>query len=125
VSFLPIGRLTVVPGLELLLQTASSSNVSDRITTPLMTVAGKLHLSVSSAGVASASRGLVGDSKFAVLPEVTPLHCFALTAVTQIVSEHQDIIDGRFNSSRYGNGRRTLDSFKPLPHAGLAALCEF
>jgi hypothetical protein len=28
---------------------------------------------------------LVGDSNFAVLPDIKPIHCFALTAITQVV----------------------------------------
>jgi alpha-1,3-glucosyltransferase len=42
-------------------------------------------LAVSSAGIASTSRGLVGDTNFAVLPDITPLHCFILTGLTQVV----------------------------------------
>ncbi|ORY28261.1 glycosyltransferase family 57 protein [Naematelia encephala] len=44
-----------------------------------------LELPVSSTGVASTSRGLVGDTYFAVLPNITPLHCFLLTGITQFV----------------------------------------
>ncbi|GFZ45705.1 Dol-P-Glc:Glc(1)Man(9)GlcNAc(2)-PP-dolichyl alpha-1,3-glucosyltransferase [Saitozyma sp. JCM 24511] len=45
----------------------------------------RLDLAVSSAGVASTSRGLVGDTNFAVIPDITPLHCFILTGLTQVV----------------------------------------
>lgn len=40
---------------------------------------------ISGAGVASTSRGLVGDTHFAVLPDVQPGHCFLLTIVVQLV----------------------------------------
>lgn len=43
---------------------------------------------VSGAGVASTSRGLVGDTHFAVLPDVQPGHCFLLTIVVQLVPSH-------------------------------------
>jgi len=47
----------------------------------------KLHLSVTinSAGVDSASRGLVGDTVFGVVPEVKPVHTFAITIALQTV----------------------------------------
>lgn len=47
-----------------------------------------LHLSsisVHEAGVASTSRGLVGDTVFAVLPNVVPWHTFAATVAFQAV----------------------------------------
>ena len=36
-------------------------------------------------GVVSTSRGLVGDTVFAVLPSIKPLHTFAITIATQSV----------------------------------------
>ncbi|KAJ2931560.1 hypothetical protein H1R20_g5475, partial [Candolleomyces eurysporus] len=38
---------------------------------------------VDAAGVASSSRGLVGDTVFAVLPQVKPIHTFLITIVFQ------------------------------------------
>ena len=49
-------------------------------------VAPKLGLPVNTAAVNSVTRGLVGDTSFAVLPNVTPKMTFALTAVCQLVS---------------------------------------
>lgn len=37
-------------------------------------------------GVESSSRGLVGDTVFAVLPNVEPKHTFAITILLQAVS---------------------------------------
>ena len=49
-------------------------------------VAPKLGLPVNESAINSATRGLVGDSSFAVLPNVTPEMTFALTIVLQVVS---------------------------------------
>lgn len=49
-------------------------------------VAPKLGLTVDMDAVNSVTRGLVGDSAFAVLPNVTPLATFLLTLGFQIVS---------------------------------------
>ena len=46
-----------------------------------------MNLAVSSAGIASNSRGLVGHTSFAVLPDVKPIHCFGLTLLSQMVSD--------------------------------------
>lgn len=40
---------------------------------------------VSQEAVNSASRGLVGDITFGVLPEIKPAHCFALTLLCNAV----------------------------------------
>lgn len=42
-------------------------------------------VTVHDAGVASTSRGLVGDTVFAVLPNVVPWHTFAATVACQAV----------------------------------------
>ncbi|KAH9940583.1 glycosyltransferase family 57 protein [Amylocystis lapponica] len=42
-------------------------------------------LSVNASGVASTSRGLVGDTVFAVLPNVKPIHTFVVTIAFQTV----------------------------------------
>lgn len=42
-------------------------------------------LTVNASGVASTSRGLVGDTVFAVLPNVKPIHTFAITIMFQMV----------------------------------------
>ena len=34
-------------------------------------------------GIASSSRGLVGDTSFAVLPDIKPIHTFAITLALQ------------------------------------------
>ena len=39
--------------------------------------------SVNTSGVASSSRGLVGDTSFAVLPNVKPMHTFLITIIFQ------------------------------------------
>ncbi|KAJ3823677.1 glycosyltransferase family 57 protein [Lentinula raphanica] len=44
-------------------------------------------LHINTAGVVSTSRGLVGDTVFAVLPNVKPLHTFTITIALQSVSE--------------------------------------
>jgi len=41
--------------------------------------------SVDASGVSSSSRGLVGDTSFAVLPNVKPIHTFVITIVFQSV----------------------------------------
>jgi len=42
-------------------------------------------LSIDESGVSSSSRGLVGDTAFAVLPNVKPIHTFVITIVFQSV----------------------------------------
>jgi hypothetical protein len=44
-------------------------------------------LAVSTSGIASTSRGLVGDTVFAVLPNIKPIHTFTVTLAMQSVSE--------------------------------------
>ncbi|KAI1489192.1 glycosyl transferase [Biscogniauxia mediterranea] len=51
----------------------------------LILVAPRLGLSVKMGAINSVTRGLVGDTAFAVLPEVTPRVCFALTLLFQII----------------------------------------
>lgn len=52
----------------------------------ILSVAPRLGLTVNQDAVNSVTRGLVGDSSFAVLPDIVPLTCFLLTLGTQIVS---------------------------------------
>ena len=52
----------------------------------MRTVAPYLGLDVDREAINSVTRGLVGDTAFAVLPEVVPLTCFVLTVGFQIVS---------------------------------------
>ncbi|CCM04819.1 uncharacterized protein FIBRA_07012 [Fibroporia radiculosa] len=42
-------------------------------------------LAVNMSGVASTSRGLVGDTIFAILPNVKPIHTFIITIVFQVI----------------------------------------
>ncbi|KAF8812331.1 glycosyltransferase family 57 protein [Phlegmacium glaucopus] len=42
-------------------------------------------LPINEAGIASSSRGLVGDTVFAVLPNIKPIHTFAITIVVQSI----------------------------------------
>lgn len=51
----------------------------------LFVVAPKLGLPLKTEALNSVTRGLVGDTAFAVLPEVTPRVCFALTLLFQIL----------------------------------------
>ena len=44
------------------------------------------NLPINEAGVASSSRGLVGDTVFAVLPNIKPIHTFLITIAVQSVS---------------------------------------
>lgn len=53
----------------------------------IRTVAPYMGLKVDREAVNSVTRGLVGDTSFAVLPDVPPLVCFILTLVFQIVSQ--------------------------------------
>lgn len=48
------------------------------------TVAPHFNLPVNHDAINSVTRGLVGDTAFAVLPEITPRHTFILTIGTQI-----------------------------------------
>jgi alpha-1,3-glucosyltransferase len=48
-------------------------------------VAPRLGLAVKTEALKSVTRGLVGDTAFAVLPEVSPRMCFALTLFFQIL----------------------------------------
>ncbi|KAH7105365.1 glycosyltransferase family 57 protein [Auriculariales sp. MPI-PUGE-AT-0066] len=45
----------------------------------------RIELTVNSAGLQSSSRGLVGDTVFAVLPNVEPFHTFAITIGIQMI----------------------------------------
>ncbi|ROT42760.1 dolichyl pyrophosphate Glc1Man9GlcNAc2 alpha-1,3-glucosyltransferase [Sodiomyces alkalinus F11] len=56
---------------------------ADRV---LIYVAPRLKLPVNLDAVNSVTRGLVGDTAFAVLPEITPNTCFALTLFFQALS---------------------------------------
>jgi alpha-1,3-glucosyltransferase len=40
---------------------------------------------VDASGVSSSSRGLVGDTSFAILPNVKPIHTFLITIAFQMV----------------------------------------
>jgi alpha-1,3-glucosyltransferase len=42
-------------------------------------------LSVNEFGIASTSRGLVGDTVFAVIPNIKPFHTFVITIIFQMV----------------------------------------
>ena len=48
---------------------------------------------VNESGVASTSRGLVGDTVFAVLPNVKPIHTFIITIAFQAVSHICGLVD--------------------------------
>ena len=56
---------------------------SDRI---LITLAPYLKLKVESGALKSVTRGLVGDTSFAVLPNITPRQCFLLTLTFQVTA---------------------------------------
>jgi alpha-1,3-glucosyltransferase len=47
-----------------------------------------LPLTVKATSMSSASRGLVGDTVFGVLPEIKPLHTFVATILFQALSIH-------------------------------------
>lgn len=51
----------------------------------LIVLAPRLGLPVREEALQSATRGLVGDTSFAVLPEITPRMCFALTLLFQAI----------------------------------------
>ena len=56
---------------------------TDRV---LLAVAPRLGLRVEQSAVQSVTRGLVGDTSFAVLPNVTKEHCFGLTLAVQVLA---------------------------------------
>ncbi|RMZ83037.1 hypothetical protein DV738_g1311, partial [Chaetothyriales sp. CBS 135597] len=56
---------------------------ADRV---LIVAAPYLRLDVNKDAVKSVTRGLVGDSSFAVLPNITPQHCFGLTLAFQTIA---------------------------------------
>ncbi|TFK55792.1 glucosyltransferase [Heliocybe sulcata] len=55
---------------------------ADRVLLQIVKRAG-ISLSLNAEGVASTSRGLVGDTVFAVLPNIQPIHTFAVTLLFQ------------------------------------------
>jgi alpha-1,3-glucosyltransferase len=63
-----------------------SRRFENMLTVSLATVAPHLKLAVNPEAVNSVTRGLVGDSTFAVLPEIAPRTTFFLTLGAQIVS---------------------------------------
>lgn len=56
---------------------------TDRV---LIAVAPTLKLKVDAAAIQSVTRGLVGDTSFAVLPNITKEHCFGLTLAFQLLA---------------------------------------
>lgn len=48
-------------------------------------------LDVAQEGVESSTRGFVGDTVFAVLPNIKPGHCFAITVALQAVGIHSSL----------------------------------
>ncbi|KAI6106230.1 glycosyltransferase family 57 protein [Pisolithus croceorrhizus] len=56
----------------------------DRIMLRLITLF-NLGIAINEQGIASASRGLVGDTVFAVFPHIKPFHTFLITACAQMV----------------------------------------
>lgn len=52
----------------------------------LVAIAPRLGLSVNQQALQSVTRGLVGDTFFAVLPEITKEHCFAITLSFQVLA---------------------------------------
>lgn len=67
----------------LITRTRSHSILSNMLTS---IVAPRLGLPVNQNALSSVTRGLVGDTSFAVLPEVTKEHTFLLTFVFQLVN---------------------------------------
>ena len=57
-------------------------------------------LEINSSGVASASRGLVGDTVFAVIPNIQPVHTFIITAGFQSVRHF--VLDFLTYTLKYG-----------------------
>ena len=56
---------------------------ADRV---LIAVAPRLGLIVDQQALQSVTRGLVGDTAFAILPEITKEHCFAITVAFQLIA---------------------------------------
>ena len=56
---------------------------ADRI---LLVIAPYFGLAIDRNAITSVTRGLVGDTAFAILPNITPRTCFILTVFFQIVS---------------------------------------
>ena len=50
-----------------------------------LSVAPRLGLSVKAEALQSVTRGLVGDTSFAVLPDITPNMCFVLSLLAQAI----------------------------------------
>jgi alpha-1,3-glucosyltransferase len=67
-----------------------TAHSSSHLATLMKAVAPRLGLPVNQEAVNSVTRGLVGDTSFAVLPEVVPLTCFLLTLGAQIVRFSND-----------------------------------
>ena len=66
-----------------------------------------MNLAVNQEGVVSTSRGLVGDTTFAVLPTIQPIHTFMITIMFQMVGHNIKIVIfanafRRFSSSNCG-----------------------
>jgi alpha-1,3-glucosyltransferase len=51
----------------------------------LIMLAPRIGLSIKGEALKSVTRGLVGDTSFAVLPDITPRLCFALTLISQAI----------------------------------------
>ena len=66
----------------------SSSCALWSLTKAFCVVAPRLHLPVNDSAVNSATRGLVGESAFAVLPDITPRTTTFITLLFQLVSQH-------------------------------------
>jgi alpha-1,3-glucosyltransferase len=55
-----------------------------------MAVAPRLGLKVNHDALQSVTRGLVGDTSFAVLPDITPRDTFVLTGVSMLVGYNKN-----------------------------------
>ncbi|KAL4241237.1 Alpha-1,3-glucosyltransferase [Abortiporus biennis] len=58
---------------------------ADRILLKVTQITGFDNLAINESGVNSTSRGLVGDTVFAVLPNIKPVHTFAITIAFQMI----------------------------------------
>ena len=56
---------------------------------------------VKSEGMSSTSRGLVGDTVFAVLPNIKPIHTFAITIACQTVCSKAIVFSRACNQSTF------------------------
>jgi alpha-1,3-glucosyltransferase len=117
-----IGRL--ISGHYIHSWIALQSNVNPKLYKNWCSVGPTLGLEIKNErAVASLTRGLVGDSSFAVLPEITSRMTFIITLIAQLVIPEIFKADNSFRCARCYGDRRTVCFLRVSRLVDLEAFC--